>query len=60
MGSEMCIRDRIGEDALPALFEECAQRTLSETLDAVIDRIERFRNGAEPQDDIILLGFEVR
>ncbi len=47
------------EEGLLGLFERSERGTLGETLDAVIDEVSAFRGKMEPDDDILLLGFEV-
>ncbi len=40
------------------LFRASIRESLGESLDGVLEEMARFRNGAEPGDDITLIGFE--
>jgi serine phosphatase RsbU (regulator of sigma subunit) len=54
------IHDMIGfEEGLTGLFRRSFRNSLSETLDTVIVELNKFRGAVPPDDDIILMGFEV-
>lgn len=47
------------EDSLLDLFARSRRSTLDGTMDAVIREVESHRGGLPPDDDILLLGFEI-
>ncbi|MCP4130513.1 MAG: PAS domain S-box protein [bacterium] len=49
----------LGFDYLPELLSVNASCTLSETLDFVINEINRFKGNIPFEDDIVIIGFEV-
>lgn len=54
-------REMLGfEEGLLALFESARSDTLPHTLDAIMGALDRFRESRAFQDDITLIGFEVR
>ncbi|HPB82273.1 MAG TPA: PAS domain S-box protein [Spirochaetota bacterium] len=54
------IHDMIGfEEGLTGLFRRSFRNSLSDTLDTVIEELNKFRGAVPPDDDIILMGFEV-
>jgi len=47
------------EDGLTGLFKRSFRNSLHDTLDTVIKELDTFRGSIPPDDDIILMGFEV-
>ena len=52
--------EMIGEEALLEIVQRCHRSTLSDSMDAIFDEINRFRGAADNGDDILMIGFEVR
>jgi PAS domain S-box-containing protein len=53
-------KEMIGfDEGMLALFDRARRDSLSDTLDAVLEEIHRFRGTLPLQDDITLIGFEV-
>ncbi len=52
--------EMLGYDRLLAVIGETAGRDLGESLDAVMEEVHRFRGGTPVDDDIVIIGFEVR
>ncbi len=52
--------DLLGYDELSRLVEEASRTSLGETLDAIIEEVNRFRDEEPLDDDIVLIGFEIK
>lgn len=54
-------REQIGfEKGLETIFKKTRRDALSDTLDAILDEVSRFRGMKAPNDDITIVGFEAR
>nr|HPI23840.1 SpoIIE family protein phosphatase [Spirochaetota bacterium] len=50
----------LGFDRLPSIIEYTANANLDDSLEAIIQTVGRFRGGLAQEDDMVLIGCEVR
>ncbi|MBN1499080.1 MAG: SpoIIE family protein phosphatase [Spirochaetes bacterium] len=50
----------IGYDEITDVIMQSSSDTLDDTLDNIMKRLDDFRDGAVPEDDILIIGFEIK